>query len=337
MTHSSSQRPGGSLGTTRSLTESRRFHQVGVKNCYPQNSLRVYFRMSNFRRFEHLTRLEEDDDLSEVMVFPKLDGTNASVWSGGCGSRNRLLSLESDNAGFCAWVNGGMGGVAGRREWLDAHPDIILYGEWLVPHTIKDYREDAWRRFYVFDVFRRDVGSLSWSSPEWTTVRLLFDYCDLLEHRIGMTRDRLIWLMENQTVLMKDGCGPGEGLVLWLPGGVRRKLVRNEFKEKNRRLFDAGKDAVAGGVEAGIAAELSEVLVRKTAAKVLVDLGVGVDGVGAVRGRAIPQLLSRVWHDFITEEFWDVLKERRNGVVVDFRLLHGLIVRRIKEIMHEWF
>jgi hypothetical protein len=61
----------------------------------------------------HVERLGSDEVSGilhgECHVFPKIDGTNASVWvdeSGElcAGSRNRQLTLEKDNAGFYKWV-----------------------------------------------------------------------------------------------------------------------------------------------------------------------------------------------------------------------------------------
>ena len=92
-------------------------------------------------------------DIGEVYVFPKIDGTNGSIWLSPegqlcAGSRRRLLSLEADNAGFYAWVL--------EQEhilrYLQENPTHRLYGKWLVPHSLKTYRDDAWRNFYVFDV-----------------------------------------------------------------------------------------------------------------------------------------------------------------------------------------
>ena len=37
-------------------------------------------------------------------------------------------------------------------EYLKANPTHRLFGEWLIPHRLRTYRDDAWKRFYVFDV-----------------------------------------------------------------------------------------------------------------------------------------------------------------------------------------
>lgn len=64
--------------------------------------------MTLFRRYDHVERVNHDDVqgllVGRVHVFPKLDGTNASVWMEGgelrFGSRNRPVTPEDDNAGF---------------------------------------------------------------------------------------------------------------------------------------------------------------------------------------------------------------------------------------------
>ena len=68
--------------------------------------------MSEFIKYMHLERLGttevEGIEVGLTYVFPKLDGTNGSVWMVDdnlmAGSRNRVLSAGSDNAGFYAWV-----------------------------------------------------------------------------------------------------------------------------------------------------------------------------------------------------------------------------------------
>lgn len=61
-----------------------------------------------FVKYPHLERFGNSEvegiEVGITHVFPKLDGTNASLWLEDndicAGSRNRVLSKESDNAGF---------------------------------------------------------------------------------------------------------------------------------------------------------------------------------------------------------------------------------------------
>ena len=110
-----------------------------------------------FKEYQHLERFGTTEvaqiELGECYIFPKIDGTNASVWllNGElqAGSRTRHLTLEKDNAGFLAWAKE----QTNLIEYLKENPLLRLYGEWLVPHSLKTYRESAWRKFYVFDVY----------------------------------------------------------------------------------------------------------------------------------------------------------------------------------------
>jgi hypothetical protein len=122
----------------------------------------------SFLRYMHLEKWGsaevEGIELGTSYVFPKIDGTNAQVWVGELdyesgrlivetGSRNRQLSVENDNAGFHNAI------TLDKRIWkfLWTHPKLRLYGEWLVPHTLKTYRDDAWNKFYIFDVYNDET------------------------------------------------------------------------------------------------------------------------------------------------------------------------------------
>ena len=104
----------------------------------------------SFIKYQHIEKLghQEVADILEgtVTIYPKLDGTNASVWMDlsstpeiQAGSRNRHLEPGKDNAGFLAWARE----HEGLKKFLTANPHLRLYGEWLVPHSLKTYREDA--------------------------------------------------------------------------------------------------------------------------------------------------------------------------------------------------
>lgn len=111
-----------------------------------------------FRKYQSIKKYGTDEtegiEMGASYVFPKIDGTNSQLWYDGNilhgGSRNREVSLENDNQGFFAYATQN----EKLLKFLKAHPDLRLYGEWLVPHSLKTYRKDAWRKFYVFDVVK---------------------------------------------------------------------------------------------------------------------------------------------------------------------------------------
>src|SRR6478609_7687293 len=117
---------------------------------------KAFLRFMEFKEYQHIERLGATEvqniELGECYVFPKIDGTNASVWLNNgkvqAGSRTRHLTLEADNAGFLRWVSDNVS----LLNYLTENPTHRLFGEWLVPHSLKTYRPETWRRFYVFDV-----------------------------------------------------------------------------------------------------------------------------------------------------------------------------------------
>lgn len=293
-----------------------------------------------FTKYPHIERLgmdEVDGILDGVChVFPKIDGTNASVWFDGselrCGSRNREISTDNDNAGFAEWVHGD-----GRERLLSffgEEPDAILYGEWLVPHSLKTYRDEAWRRFYVFDVMHNGFFR-PWHYYNETITRHGLDCIPLLERVSYPTVEHLTGLLDRNTYLIQDGCGVGEGIVIKRYGFVNRygrtpwaKIVRNEFKEQNAAVFGV-PDIDMVPIEVRIAAEfMTTGRVEKIKAK--------MRDTGPMVSRRIPELLSRAWNDLITDEMWNILKKYKNPTV-DFRRLNKATIDRVKALSPELF
>lgn len=316
-----------------------------------------------FRRYDHLERLDHPEcdsiELGRVHVFPKLDGTNASVWLDElgqvqCGSRNRVLTADRDNHGFHAWVHSDDERAVALRSALTK--GLTVYGEWLVPHTLKTYREDVWRRFWIFDVWDwRTERYAAWDQygPGFVTAGL--DVVEPLCVIDNPTADQLNAQVATNTYLVQDGAGVGEGVVLkrydWTNRYGRQpwaKVVRNEFQESNRRAFGTTVKTGEFQVEIAIAEEFcTPALVGKTRAKVVASIAneVGVDLTSPNaqqdvehlhRGRLIPQLLGRVFHDVVTEEMWAAVKKHRNPTV-DFKKLQRCITEQAKRYAPDLF
>lgn len=294
-----------------------------------------------FRKYQHLERLGTEEvegiQMGTVYVFPKLDGTNGSIWQDKegnlkAGSRNRELTLERDNAGFYAWVS--------ENEdlflsFFKDYPDAILYGEWLVPHSLKTYRDDAWRKFYVFDVYiEGEAQHYDWYSP--ILAHNSIDYISPIRIIKNGTDEQFRLCTEQNTFLIKEGCGTGEGVVLKNYGWTNRygrtvwaKVITNEFKDIHVKAMGA---PILGGLseeERIVEKYVTQHLVDKTKAKIeLIEDG--------WHSRCIPQLLNRVFHDLIVEEMWNILKDFKNPKI-DFKYLQRLTIQRIKELRPEIF
>jgi hypothetical protein len=309
----------------------------------------------DFLKYQHIERFGTDEvdgiELGVCHVFAKIDGTNSSVWleDGALrfGSRNRECTLEADNQGFVAFAS-----VDPKiRGYLEAHPTHRLFGEWLVPHSLKTYRPDAWRRFYVFDVCietarAEDEGPAEASEgieylPYEIYKPLLeahgLDYIPLLAEVRNGAREQFERLMLENTYLVCDGRGAGEGIVVKNYGYRNKygrvtwaKLVRNEFKEANAAAF--GPRIVKGEamIEAAIVSEFcTPALVEKEHAKIVAEVGVW-------KSEMIPRLLGTVFHALVTECGWEMVKKHRNPTI-NYKTLNALTIQQIKTAKPEIF
>lgn len=297
-----------------------------------------------FVKYQHVERFgnEEVEDIERgtCFIFPKIDGTNGSVWNDNgvikCASRKRELQEGYDNQGFKDYVLNNQNII----DFLKAHPDLRIYGEWLVPHSLKSYRDDAWRRFYVFDV-TEETDELFTYLPYYLYQPMLekfgLDYIPLLREATNPTENQLVKMMEANTFLIKDGEGAGEGIVIKNYNYRNKygrtkwaKMVRSEFKEVHSKTM--GAPVVQGelSVEDRIVEKfVTTALVEKEYEKVKAENN-------GWNNKCIPHLLSTVYHALITEEMWNIVKQLKSPTI-DFKTLGKRTTEKIKEVKPELF
>ena len=312
----------------------------------------------SFRRYDHLERLGHDEveglTIGDVYVYAKLDGTNSSVWFKDgkiqAGSRNRVLTEQADNAGFWAYVQ------ANAHKFHDLFyraTGWTIYGEWLVPHSLKTYREDAWRKFYVFDVYDNEgQGYLSYEQYEPYIRAAGLEIIEPLCKYTNPSDEQLQKEAEQNTYLILDNAGVGEGIVIknyaWRNRFDRQpwaKIVRNEFKETNRRAFGTTEKGGEFQIESAIAERyVTPTLVSKTRAKIenafLDQLSPeecsGATQAGVPRSKLIPQLLGMVYHELVNEEIWEIVKQYKNPTI-DFKKLQQFTIYWVKQHAKDLF
>ena len=96
--------------------------------------------MATYKSYTHVLRIDKNEVrgilCGDVVVMPKLDGTNACLFMKDgavhAGSRHREINANKDNANFYKTL-----ATKGEQEfpqiiqYLKDHPDHIVYGEWL--------------------------------------------------------------------------------------------------------------------------------------------------------------------------------------------------------------
>ena len=297
-----------------------------------------------FIKYQHIERFGtpevEGIELGTCYVFPKLDGTNASVWMDDngnicAGSRNRQLNLDQDNAGFYAHV------IEDERfrDYFNMYPKNILYGEWLVPHSLKTYTDGAWRKFYVFDVLQKISEDNYRYMPytdyienvHWVNI----DYIPALAVCENPSAEQLYGMLEKNQYLIQDGKGAGEGIVIKNYNFVNKygrmtwaKIVRSEFKDLNRK--EMGTPVIKGEtlVEDRIVEKYcTEALVEKEYAKIALD---------GWTAKSTPRLFETVFYCIVNEESWNIVKDL-NKPKIDYKLLYAKVIQKIKQAKRELF
>jgi len=295
----------------------------------------------NFKRYQSIKKFEtmevENIELGKVYVFPKIDGSNASVWLDGddikCGSRNRELTLDNDNAGFCKYILEESDNI---HQYLYANPTHRLFGEWLVPHTLKTYESDAWRKFYVFDVMIDDEYINYDTYKEWLD-EYDIDYIPAICSITNSSPDRLFHQLGSNNFLIKDGEGVGEGVVIKNYDFVNQfgrntfaKIVRADFKEKHSKLMGHPEINEVESVEVKIVKKfIDSNMVEKEYSKI-------VNNKGGWDSKFIMELFNRVYNALIDDSIWEILKEFKNPTI-NFRALKNFVIHEVKEYKRDLF
>lgn len=299
-----------------------------------------------FKKYQHLERFGNDEvegiELGKLYIFPKLDGTNAQVWLDDegnikAGSRNRELTLEKDNAGFYKFVLEN----ENIKKYLEKHPTHRLYGEFLVPHSLKTYREDAWRRFYIFDVcLDKEDGSVEYI-PYDIYKPLVEEFgLDYIPPIVTMTNgsyEYFIRTLDNNTFMIQDGKGVGEGIVIKnydyynkYKRQIWAKIVTNEFKEIHKREMGVNNIKTEKVIEQEIVDDYcTEAFIEKEYSKILNETG-------EWDNRKIPMLLGRVFSELVKEETWNIIKKYKNPTI-NYKTLNALVINKIKTVKSDIF
>lgn len=293
-----------------------------------------------FLKYQHIERFGTTEvdgiELGTCYVFPKIDGTNSSVWldENGqikAGSRNRELTLDNDNAGFYAEILKD----ENIKRLLNDYPAFRIYGEFLVPHTLKTYNKDAWRKFYVFDITFGE-NYCHYEAYKDVLEKYGIEYIPPICIIENPTYEQLINQLDKATYLVEDDKGTGEGIVIKNYNFVNKygrvtwaKIVTNDFKAKKAKCKPTEHKGAKMVEEEIVEKYVTDVLVEKEYSKIVNDNN-------GWTSKNIPQLLNTVYYCFIKEEFWESLKTFKNPTI-NFKTLQHFCTQKVKQIKPELF
>lgn len=279
-----------------------------------------------YRKYMHVERISgafnpEINGLltGEVWVFPKLDGSNHSVfWDAEegiakCGSRNKVLSEDDDSTGFYKYFMA----HPELAEFVENHKNLILYGEFMTPHTIKTYLDSVWNNYYVFDVAKYDGENLRYIPyTEYKDMLWKYDihYIPTMGTMMNPDMENLEHLMEKNNYLMEKG-QIGEGIVVKNYDFINKygrttwgKLVREEFKVE-AKSYEKGYSPEELMAQEHVTKEF----VTKEFNKFTTDRGEGWND------KMIPEFIQYVWHEWWVDYSFELVAQSKNPVDI-----HGL-------------
>lgn len=276
----------------------------------------------------HALHKEEVEDILdyEAIVQVKIDGANSSVYLKDgvvrCGSRTRELPLDEDFRGLQQYI----ASKPKIKEWLEGHPDAILYGEWLVKHSI-NYTQDHYNKWYLFDVLENDA----YWKQEW--VEELAKVCEV-EYPIVYGQGKFTMEELDAFVALEWLGQKNEGVVIKPLDYTNKfgdkpyaKRVSQAFKEKNAIVFGGNDKHSETYWEQRICNKYCTIAtLEKNLNKLAPTIGERLDK------KHTPQVAGTCVHDTWVENAWEIFKKVPK---LDFKKTQNLMMRKYVQLYHD--
>lgn len=303
----------------------------------------------NYKSYQHIEKIgkSEVEGLlnGTCYISYKIDGTNGCVFLGDdkelhFGSRNREISLKKDNSNFYKLMTSEeyKDTYNDLKKLLINHPDVIIYGEWLVPVTIKRYKQEATKKFYVFDIY--DTNTDTYLNYDTYSALLKsnypnIDYIPLLAKITNPTIEQLKELL-NRTGEFLITQGLGEGIVVknyefrnTYGRTTWGKMLTEDFlKEKNTtRNNNHQNNHNDSTVEYEIAKLLTNEHISKELNKLLEN-----KQVSRWEMTYMSELMNRVFIEFYRDN-WEIILKKFHNPTINFKTLKSICDNKTREFV----
>lgn len=279
-----------------------------------------------FRKYPKLRRLNSTETNGilngKCYVQEKVDGANVSIWQEDgevkIASRRRQIKPDESFNGFREYV----ADHEGIQQALKDDPSIRLYGEWLVPHTIR-YDEASYQQFYLFDIFDH-------STEKYASMEGVYAFAEKYNIKtpelfavFNNPDEAQIFEFAGKSVLGEKG----EGVVIKnvdfineFSDCVYAKIVTKDFREKNLQVFGGNSKQSPNYWERYVCNKyITPARVRKIKHKI-------EDAVGEEIGiENTKRVIHTVYHDMLTEEIWEIQKKVQR---LNFHILRKIACKK---------
>lgn len=270
--------------------------------------------------------LDGDEESLFVVVQEKIDGANTSIWLDEdgvvqCGSRTRQLPVTESFNGFVEWARNQENVIS----YLTENPNNILYGEWLIRHTIS-YNETSYKKWYLFDIYDT-VHKQFIPSIDVALIAEKYGFNIPAVFAKGFLTEEQIREHVGKSVIGEQG----EGVVIKRYGFVNKfgdhcyaKIVTQKFQENNAITFGGNNKHSDTYQEMYFVNKYCTLArVEKIMNKIQPEIDRRLDL------EHIPRISNTCYHDMITEEAWEIAS---TGKKVDFSQLKRLATKKFIQI-----
>lgn len=277
--------------------------------------------------------LNKGFQLSEFMetgfsVEEKLDGSNASFTYDADAkkmrafSRNQELTEENNLNGFYQYMQEFANKLSDLQ--LEILGNVTIFGEWLTKHTVT-YKDEAYKKFYAFDVFHKNTGKYYSRAQRSNTVRFLKfetarEFFDITPEEIeSSSRPNILdeikeCVGKSNLTLTPD---TGEGVVI-KSLGVRDpdndpsyKLVTDRFRETKGLKQQKPTGLQSHLVDYAITeARMKKIIFKKLDEQELKEEDLSLQNFGKVIGSVAKDFQD----DIIEEEMDEIIKQIRKRI-----------------------
>lgn len=297
----------------------------------------------NYKRYQHIEKLgttEVEGILDgEVSLFYKIDGTNSCIFlkednTLGFGSRTRELTLDNDNGGFYASMLLNKEEYNKYLNYLQSNLNHIIYGEWLIPHTIKRYKADAWKKLYVFDIYDAEYDIyIPYDTYKNTLAQYDITYIPAIVTLANPNfEDIKKYLDDTGNYLIENGLGEGiviknynyrnkYGRITWA------KILTEDFYKNKKELKT--KNYIN---KEEVPVEFSIVKMFVTPEFVQKEFSKFKDDKGEFNSKHIFEFLNRTFLEFYKDN-WELIFKKFKFPTINFKVLKRLVEEEIKSVL----
>jgi len=304
-----------------------------------------------YHKYQHIEKIGTGDTdgilNGTVYVTCKIDGDNGAVYLDGgavhCGARTMEIDEKNDIGGFAKFI------LHDPRieKALKAHPDWIIYGEWLTPHTLKRYAADAWRKFYVFDILKVNGPEVIVDEngavlngeyvpiDEYAPMMVSYgiDFIPLLAKLENPSMDDLKALLQKSgSFLITEGLG--EGIVI-KNYGYRNKFGHQTWAKMLTEDFSLHKKELR---KESVGPKSEHPVERAIADKFLTPEAISKEFLkfkemkGGWDDAMANEFLGRFWNEWLDDNIKLILKKLKTPTI-DFKALQTIIMGEARNII----